>query len=193
MGEASATATVTVRELGTQVEILSFSATPGQLAQAGDPAVLSWTTRNATKVVITGVGEVALNGEVTVNPTVDTTYSLNATDIDGTEASAVVLVTIENINRAPVAVATAVWLTRGDGDGTIGTLNGSASSDPDGDPITLFWRNVGDKAAEVLGQGAARLRIRYTGGRGLYEFELEVTDDKGLRSFARVTTIVGDP
>ena len=193
VGEASATAAVTVRELGTQVEILTFTAEPGQLAQAGDPAVLRWTTRNATKVVITGVGEVPLNGEVTVNPTVDTTYSLNATDIDGTEASAVALVTIENINRAPIAVATTIWLTRGDGDGTIGTLNGSTSSDPDGDPITFFWRNVGDKAAEVLDQGAARPRIRYTGGRWLYEFELEVTDDKGLRSFARVTTIVGDP
>ena len=193
VGEASSTATVTVRELGAQVEILTFSAAPGQLAQAGDPTVLRWATRNATKVVITGVGEVALSGEVTVNPTVDTTYTLNATDLDGTEATAVVLVTIETRNRAPVAIATADWLIRGDGAGTIGTINGSASFDPDGDPITLIWRNVGDKAAEILDQGAERPRVRFTGGRGLYEFELEVVDDKGLRSFARESLIVGDP
>ena len=196
VGEASATATVTVREEPTgqgQVEILTFSAEPGQLAQAGDPTVLRWATSNASKVVITGVGEVALSGEVTVNPTVDTTYTLNATDLDGTEATAVVLVTIETRNRAPVAIATADWLIRGDGAGTIGELNGSASFDPDGDPITLIWRNVGDKAAEILDQGADRPRVRFTGGRGLYEFELEVVDDKGLRSFARESLIIGDP
>ena len=111
----------------------------------------------------------------------------------GRHATAVVLVTIETRNRAPVAIATADWLIRGDGAGTIGTINGSASFDPDGDPITLIWRNVGNKAAEILDQGAERPRVRFTGGRGLYEFELEVVDDKGLRSFARESLIVGDP
>ena len=85
------------------------------------------------------------------------------------------------------------WLINGDGLGTIGTLNGSESRDPDGDPITYFWRNVGTLAAEILDQGAARPRVKFTGGKGLYEFELEVTDDKGLRSFARIAVRIADP
>jgi hypothetical protein len=192
VGEVSATATVTVRALGAQVEILTFTAEPGQLAVAGDPAVLKWETRNATKVVITGVGEVSLSGEVEVRPTVTTTYTLNATDVDGSEATAVVIVKIENINRSPVAKLTAPWLIPGLGDGTIGTLNGSASFDPDGDPITRTYRNVGNLPAEILDQGAERPRVKFTGGTGQYEFELEVKDEKGLRSFARVMLIVSD-
>ena len=192
VGEVSATATVTVRALGAQVEILTFTAEPGQLAVPGDPAVLRWETRNATKVVITGVGEVPLNGEVEVRPTVTTTYTLNATDVDGSEATAVVIVKIENINHSPVAILTAPWLISGFGDGTIGVLNGSASFDPDGDPITYTYRNVGSRAAEIVDQGAERPRVRFIGGTGQYEFELEVTDDQGLRSFARVMVIVSD-
>ena len=195
-GEVNATATVTVREpppAGGQVEILSFTAEPGQLANPGDPSVLSWEVRNASRVVITGVGEVPLTGTTTVNPTVTTTYSLNATDVNGAEATAVVIVSIENINRSPVAVALAPWLIRGDGAGTIGMLDGRGSFDPDGDPITYTWRNVGSKSAEILDQGAESPRVRFTGGRGLYEFELEVTDDRGLRSFDRVALLVGDP
>ena len=192
VGEVTATAVVTVRSLGAQVEILTFTADPGQLAVAGDPAVLRWETRNAVKVVITGVGEVPLNGTVEVRPTVTTTYTLNATDVDGSEATAVVIVKIENINHSPVAKLTAPWLIPGLGDGTIGVLNGSTSFDPDDDPITRIYRNVGDLPAEILDQGAERPRVRFTGGTGTYEFELEVRDDKGLRSFARVMTIVSD-
>jgi hypothetical protein len=35
--------------------------------------------------------------------------------------------------------------------------------------------------------------VRFTGGKGLYEFELEVQDDKGLRSFARIAVRIADP
>lgn len=192
VGEVTATATVTVRGLAAQVEILEFTANPGQLAVPGDPAVLSWDTRNAVKVVITGVGEVPLSGEVTVNPTVTTTYTLNATDVDGSEATAVLIVKVEIINRSPVAKLTAPWLIQGRGDGTVGVINGSTSFDPDGDEITRIYRSVGSLSATILDQGAERPRVRFDGGTGQYEFELEVRDELGLRSFARVMVIISD-
>jgi hypothetical protein len=46
---------------------------------AGEPAVLSWDVAGATTVTIApGVGTVATSGSVTVNPTVDTTYTITA-------------------------------------------------------------------------------------------------------------------
>ena len=193
VGEVSASATVTVVQGSTQVEILSFTASPGKVAIPGDPVVLSWSVRNAHKVVLTGVGEVSPDGEATVYPTVTTTYTLNASGVNGEDATAIVIVEIENVNHAPIAKVFAPWLINGDGLGTIGMLNGSESTDPDGDPLTYIWRNVGTLAAEILDQGAARTRVRFTGGKGLYEFELEVQDDKGLRSFARIAVRIADP
>jgi hypothetical protein len=46
---------------------------------AGEPAVLSWDVAGATTVTIApGIGTVAASGSVTVNPTVDTTYTITA-------------------------------------------------------------------------------------------------------------------
>ncbi|PWU01795.1 MAG: hypothetical protein C5B51_21985 [Terriglobia bacterium] len=76
-GQIQANVTVNVG----QVRILSFIATPVYSTKAGDPVTLSWTTSNATSVVL--VGDVSpqtlpVNGTVVVNPTTNTTYTLTA-------------------------------------------------------------------------------------------------------------------
>jgi len=55
--------------------ILSFIATPAQIT-AGQAVTLSWTTQNADTANIAGIGNVAVNGSLTVSPTQTTTYSL---------------------------------------------------------------------------------------------------------------------
>ncbi|MEA2238464.1 MAG: hypothetical protein QOC81_3188 [Thermoanaerobaculia bacterium] len=58
--------------------ITSFAATPTTIT-AGDSAVLSWTTQDATAASIDkGIGSVAVNGSKSVSPTVTTTYTLTA-------------------------------------------------------------------------------------------------------------------
>jgi len=64
------------------VQILSFTASPVTSPAAGTPVVLSWTTANATSVVLIG-GEVGpqnlpVNGSFTVNPITNSTYTLTA-------------------------------------------------------------------------------------------------------------------
>jgi len=73
-------ASVTVSVGG--VQILSFSASPAFSPVSGSPVVLSWTTQNASSVVVTGTGvpsgAVAVNGSVTVYPTTNSDYTLTA-------------------------------------------------------------------------------------------------------------------
>jgi hypothetical protein len=64
------------------VQITSFSASPVTTTAAGAPSVLSWTTSNASSVVLIG-GELGpqtlpVNGTFTVNPITNSTYTLTA-------------------------------------------------------------------------------------------------------------------
>jgi hypothetical protein len=64
------------------VRILSFIANPVTSTAAGNPVVLSWTTQNATSVVLIGseVGSQSLpaNGSFTVTPITNSVYTLTA-------------------------------------------------------------------------------------------------------------------
>jgi outer membrane protein OmpA-like peptidoglycan-associated protein len=60
-----------------RAQILSFIATPTQIT-AGQAVTLTWKTQNADTANIAGIGNVAVNGSLTVSPTVTTTYSLTA-------------------------------------------------------------------------------------------------------------------
>ena len=190
-GEVNATAVVTVAD-STPAKILEFKAMPAVAKQPGDPVVLSWSTENATQVSIVGIGDVAASGSVTVNPVVRTTYVLMAYGVNS-EVSSEVTVTIENANRAPMAIINnnrAVYAPD-TGLATL-TLDGTRSMDPDGDPITFQWRSIGPGNAEISNPASATPMVRFVDGTGAYEFELEVTDDKGLRGFARHQIQVAD-
>ena len=77
-GQIQANTTVNV---GT-VQITSFSANPVTSTAAGNPVVLSWTTQNATSVVIVGADlqpqTLPTSGSLTVNPITNSTYTLTA-------------------------------------------------------------------------------------------------------------------
>jgi len=64
------------------VRILSFSANPVTTTAAGAPSVLSWTTENASSVVLIGAElgpqTLPVNGTFTVNPITNSTYTLTA-------------------------------------------------------------------------------------------------------------------
>ena len=190
-GEVNATAVVTVAD-SAPPKILEFKAMPAVAKQPGDPVVLSWSTENATQVSIVGIGDVAASGSVTVNPVVRTTYVLIAYGVNS-EVSSEVTVTIENANRAPMATINnnRVVYAPDNGLATL-TLDGTRSMDPDGDPITFQWRSIGPGNAEISNPASATPTVRFVDGTGAYEFELEVTDDKGLRSFARHRIQVAD-
>lgn len=64
------------------VQILSFTNDPAFSPASGSPVTLSWTTQNATSVVITGLGvppgTLPVNGSIVVKPTTNSDYTLTA-------------------------------------------------------------------------------------------------------------------
>ena len=193
-GEINATAVVTVLPPadGSPAKILEFNAMPAVVKEPGDPSVLSWSTEGATQVSIVGIGDVGASGSVTVNPVVRTTYVLIAYGVNS-GVSSEVTVTIENANQAPMAIINnnRVVYAPNTGMATV-TLDGTNSIDPEGDPITYLWRSIGPGIAEISNPTSATPTVRFVDGTGAYEFELEVTDDKGLRGFARHKIQVAD-
>jgi hypothetical protein len=74
--------------------ISSFSTNKSSI-EAGDTAILTWTTANASSVTISpGVGTVAATGSTTVTPAATTTYTLVANSQSGSSVSSTATITI---------------------------------------------------------------------------------------------------
>jgi len=107
-GTITATATVTVN---TPPAITSFTATPTSII-TGASSTLSWSTTNATSVIISnGVGSQPVSGSVSVTPTLTTTYTLTATGPGGTiTATATVTVNtppaVTSFTASPTSIIT---------------------------------------------------------------------------------------
>jgi hypothetical protein len=67
-------------------------------------------------------------------------------------------------------------------------LDATKSADPDGDAITYSWKSVG-KSASLRNAASATPVVQFGEGFGEYEFELTVTDSKGLSSTDRVKVL----
>jgi hypothetical protein len=86
-------------------------------------------------------------------------------------------------NDAPVANAGPDQI--GIAAGTV-NLDGSASSDPDGDPITYQWSQVSGPSVSISGMNTARASFTAVEGQS-YGFRLVVRDDQGQQGVDTVT------
>lgn len=103
---------------------VTLSANPANIA-SGAEATLTWTSANAdTCIIDNGVGEVSLNGSLSVNPTKTTTYTIKATGPGGA-ASAIVTVTI--VSRIDIIITSPLDGASLTGSSTMvtGTVNNS--------------------------------------------------------------------
>lgn len=91
-------------------------------------------------------------------------------------------------NDAPVADAGPDQI--GIAAGTV-TLDGSASFDPDGDPITFQWDQVSGPSVNLSGRNTSKATFPSTEGQS-YSFRLTVKDDQGSMSLARVSVSTKD-
>jgi phosphatidylinositol-3-phosphatase len=78
--------TVVVVGTGAATPTITLSAQPGTVIN-WNPAVLSWSSANATSVTIAGVGTFGASGSTTVNPSATTTYTATATGAGGSANS----------------------------------------------------------------------------------------------------------
>lgn len=117
-------------------------------------------------------------------------FSLSYLDGDGnpqTQSPTSPAVTVTGCNEAPTADAGADQAIPLSGSPTaMVTMNGSGSSDPDGDPLEYAW----SQGATPLGTGATPSMPL---GLGTHTITLTVTDPAGLSDTDEVTIAVTDP
>jgi hypothetical protein len=88
----------------------SFTATPS-IISLGDSSGLSWNVSNATSVSINnGVGNVALSGSTVVSPPTTTTYTLTATNAEGS-LTAAALVQVSGVPSPPSGLPVVNYFT----------------------------------------------------------------------------------
>jgi len=120
-------------------------------------------------------------------PTEAGSYVFHLSIDDGFGGTSTDIVTVTVINRAPTAVATATGppIVRGQ----IVVLDGTASVDDDGDPLTYAWRQVGGPNVTLTDADTATAAFVAT-ELGTYGFNLTVDDGFGGSDETSVTVTV---
>jgi subtilisin-like proprotein convertase family protein len=147
---------------------------------------------------ISGSPTISMNGANTATPlftapavTADTllVFQLKATDVRGDFATDIVQVTIRN-NLPPVAAAGPDLVLV---EGAAGQLDGSASADPESDPLTYSWVQLSAIPAVVLSDAAAAMPS-FTAPTVAFntpvDFELTVIDVRGETGKDTVTILI---
>lgn len=138
-----------------------------------DPLLYNWTQS-------AGPVPVALTGPGTVTPsftaTIAGTYTFNLTVDDGLGGTDSDDVTVTVVNRAPTADAGPDQVGRLRN--ALVTLDGTGSSDPDGDSLTLYWTQTAGPAITLAGADTATPSFT-PAAAGIYTFQLEVDDGCG--------------
>ena len=73
------------------------------------------------------------------------------------------------------------------------SLDGSASSDPDGTISSFQWSKISGPASFIINNAATARTVIKNLAAGVYRFELKVTDNGGLSSKDTMRVIVNDP
>ncbi len=147
-----------------------------------DPINFTWTQISGTIVVLNG----ANTPSPTFTPTTSDVYSFRLTVDDSVGGFSNDTVNVTVSNRIPVAEAGPHRTVQ---KGALATLNGTASYDPDGDPLAYAWTQVAGPSVSLVGENTAIATFIPTKA-GTYAFELIVDDgDGGTDSDSIVVTV----
>ena len=168
------------------VESAGNGGTPVQLdgSKSSDPDgdVLSFVWKDSTNNVVGTTAVVQLILSVGTHA-----FTLTVTDPGGLSSTASTLVTVTAVNHPPVANAGVDQTLECAGQGgTRVTLNGSNSSDPDGDVLSFVWKDESNKVV------ATTAVVQLTLAMGTHSFTLTVTDSGGLSAMATTHVTVRD-
>lgn len=177
---ANAGVTQTVNENVT-VTLVGTASTDGD----GDVLTYEWTAPNG----------ITLSGTTTATPTfvapevkTDTTYPFTLTVSDGQASStAQVTIVVKQVNKAPVANAGVAQTVK---EGAIVTLNGTASTDPDGDVLLYKWTAPAGITLSATTTANPTFVAPATTTSATYTFGLIVNDGKEDSQQSSVTITV---
>lgn len=107
------------------------------------------------------------------------TFSLTVTDVGGLQSSDTCIVTVNHVNVAPNADA---GPNQNVDEGTLVTLNGSGSSDPDDGIASYLWTQTAGTTVSLSNSSSATPAFTAPSTPGSLTFSLKVTDVGGLYS-----------
>ncbi|WP_165806698.1 PKD domain-containing protein [Chitinophaga parva] len=117
------------------------------------------------------------------------TFSLTVTDNSGASATATVTVTVNAAPNVPPTADAGAAQTITLPTNTV-TLDGSTSTDADGQIVTWLWKKLSGPAGGTISTPGAKT-TQVTGlEEGTYAFSLTVTDNKGATAIATVSITV---
>lgn len=157
-----------------------------------DALSYSWTQPSGQNIALTGANTASptFTAPEVQNDT-DYTFTLTVNDGNGGTATDSVKVTVKQVNKAPIANAGSDQVVD---ENTAVTLNGSGSSDPDGDPITYLWTQPQGQNITLTGANTASPTFttpEVTANTDL-TFTLKVSDNHDASANATVKVTVRD-
>jgi hypothetical protein len=143
----------------------------------GDPLTYSWTQTAGTTVTLTGANTVSASFTApTVGAVRTYTFQLTVNDGQGGSHSDSITVTVTPSNYPPVANA-------GPDQGALYSANvlldGSGSSDPDGDPLTYLWMQLSGTPVTLVNPSTSMATFTAPATDATLQFRLTVTDTSG--------------
>ncbi len=176
----------------TENERVSLTLTAVGMDPDQDALTWAWSQLGGPQVSLAGASSEAVTF-TTPEVREDTVIALSVvtTDPTGETATATVRVTVKNVNRAPVAVASST--------GSVGgervLLNAANSTDPDGDSLTATWKQTGGPQV-TLENGSDKVAsfvAPKVDAATEFTFEVEVSDGTSTSSAPVVVSVQPAP
>ena len=180
-------------EYGTPAETPLVIAAPGLAANDFDPDGDDFLVSNFTQTTNGTITSILTNGSFTYVPDAGFTgtdqFSYTLLDANGNYSDPVtVTITVIEINEPPVASATNPTVECSSPTGTMVTLDGSGSTDPERGTLTYTWyvnNNI------IVGpSSSSTANVNFTSGT--HQVTLKVEDECGASSETNITVTVQD-
>lgn len=153
----------------------------------GDELTFTWRQTSGPPVTLRGASTATVSFTAP-EVTADAPIGLEVVVSDGQlDATASATLRVADVNRPPVANAGS---SREVEPGSLVTLDGSNSADPDGDPLLFKWTQVGGDAVTLAGADTAKATFTAPAEKKGLSFQLQVTDGHDRFDQAEVQIVV---